>query len=389
MQLSLATNFDPELLRQASAFPVVEVYGKLPRDFVGGGRAGYTSGTVDRSGLEAHVTLARSLGIKFSYLLNASCLGNREWSREGGREIRAMLDYLSTIGVDSITVSIPYLAELIKKRYPHFQVKIGIFANIDSPTRARFWEDLGADAIVLESFSINRDVAMLAAIRSAVRCSLHLIANFSCLPRCPLQGYHMNGISHGSNTADRVPFVDYCIFKCSALMLKEPSLLVKSQWIRPEDLAVYEKLGFSDFKLLERNAPTETLMQRVAAYSRRQSPDNLLELIRPFGFRREVGKRFGWFMGTALHHPRLVFPLYKLLKRRGMLYPLRGTPEVLESKKIPPDFLAEIARRPCSLVHDCRDCTYCDDIAAKAYHVDSEFHRECSALYEKVFRILC
>jgi collagenase-like PrtC family protease len=389
MSLSVATNFDPEFLRQAAAYPVAEVYGKLPRDVVGGGRASYSTGGTGRPELEAHVALAHSLGIRFSYLLNASCLGNREWTREGQRQIRDLLDYLSEIKVDSVTVSIPFLAELIRRHYPHFRLKIGIFANIDSPTRARFWEDLGAHSLVLESFSVNRNFPLLQAIRAAVSCQLQLIANFACLPKCPLQIYHMNGISHGSNTADAGPFIDYCVFKCSSMSLADPVLLLKSQWIRPEDLKVYEELGYDQFKILERNAPTESLIQRVRSYSERVSPANFLELIQPFGFKKNVKKEAGWFLNLVFERPRLVFSLYKLLKLRGMLYPLQGAPQVLESAKIPADFLAQIARRPCSTHHDCRDCTYCADILAQAYRVDPDYRDTCLALYKKVFRQIC
>jgi len=388
-RLSVATNFDDEFLRQVAGGTVDEIYGKLPRDFVGGGRASYTTGDTDRRRLAAHVTLARSLGIRFSYLLNASCLGNREWSRSGYREIRRLLDEVAGLQVDSITVSIPYLAEIIKKHYPQLRVKIGIFANIDSPVRARFWEDLGADSLVLESFSINRQFPLLKAIREAVCCDLQLIANFSCLPRCPLQVYHMNGISHGSNTTDTTPFIDYCVFKCSSMMLKDPALLLKSNWIRPEDLPRYRDLGFSRFKILERNAPTEVLVARVRAYEQGRSPANLLELIQPFGFKKDVRKEWGWFVGLLLERPRLVFSLYRLLRLRGLLYPLQGNPVTLAAAKIPDGFLDEVARRPCSTVQDCNGCDYCGDIARAAYRVEPGYRDACLRLYDNVFRQLC
>ncbi|MBF0501238.1 MAG: U32 family peptidase [Candidatus Riflebacteria bacterium] len=389
MNLSVATNFDDEMLRRISSYPVEEIYGKLPRDFVGGGRASYSTGDVGKSGLESHIRLAHSLGIRFNYLLNASCLGNREWSRHGYREIRRLLDYLVQVGVDSVTVSMPYLAEVIKKHYPRFLLKIGIFANIDSPIRARFWEDLGADSIVLESFSLNRSFALLGAIREKVSCKLQLIANFLCLPNCPMQVSHMNGISHGSNTEDTTPFIDYCIFKCSSMTLKDPSLLIKSRWIRPEDLSFYEARGFHSFKLLERNAPTDTLVKRVAAYAARTSPDNLMELIQPFGFKKEVRKEFGWYWSLLKERPGLVFSLYKLLKLRGMLFPLQNNPISLDSHKIPANFLDEISRRPCAAVNDCRDCGYCRSISDAAYRVDETYRDECLRWYKTVFRKLC
>ncbi len=389
MRLSVATNFDNEFLRRISSYPVEEVYGKLSRDFVGGGRASYSAEKIDVSALESHVQAAHNLGIKFNYLMNSVCLGNREWSGSGIREIRRILDYLSKIKVDSITVSIPYLAELIKKHYPDFFLKIGIYANIDSSIRARFWEDLGADMLILESFSINRNFPVLKEISKAVSCRLQLIANFSCLPRCPMQIYHMTGISHGSNSHDKGTFIDYCVFKCSSMTLENPALLIKSNWIRPEDISFYENLGFDSFKLLERGAPTETLVARVKAYSGRKSPENLLDLIQPFGFREEIKTDYKLFLNLLFEKPRLVFHLYKLLKKRGMLFPLKGTPVFLDSSKIPPDFLTAISKLPCSISSDCKDCVYCQSILKATYRIDEGYKAECMRLYKKVFSILC
>lgn len=375
MRLSVATNFDNKLLDQISSYPVEDIYGKLTRDFIGGGRASYTTGGINKKILEDHIKHAHKLGIKFNYLLNSVCMGNREWTKRGVKKIRRFLDWLGKIGVDSVTVSIPYLAEIIKKRYPHFLLKIGIFSNIDSSSRARFWENLGADMLTLESFSINRNFQILEEIRGAVKCGLQLIANFTCIPNCPMQIYHMVGLSHGSNSSDNAPFIDYCILKCSYYLLKDPVMLIKSNWIRPEDIRYYESIEYINFKILERNAPTEVMVSRVKAYSNRTSPDNLLELIQPYGFTKEIKKEFGW---SLLGRPRLMLDLQRLIKKRGMLYPLKDNPVYLDSKKIPSDFLERISER-----------SYCDAIAGESYRIDEDYKKECMDLYNRVFNKLC
>jgi len=67
------------------------------------------------------------------------------------------------------------------------------------------------------------------------------------------------GLSHGSTAGVKDPFVDYCALKCSYHTLNDPRLIIKSQWIRPEDVNRYEDIGYYDFKLLERNAPTDLM----------------------------------------------------------------------------------------------------------------------------------
>ena len=114
MRLSAATNFDDELLQELQGYPVVEVFGKLPRDFVGGGRASYMLAPVSRGRVKRHVAEARKRGIRFNYLLNPVCLGNREFRRWGQRRIAALLDWLGDIGVEAVTVSVPLLLEFVK-----------------------------------------------------------------------------------------------------------------------------------------------------------------------------------------------------------------------------------------------------------------------------------
>lgn len=392
MKLSVATNFDNHLIDRIFSYPVEDIYGKLTRDFLGGGRASYTTQGIGASKLRDHIEYAHKKGIKFNYLLNSVCLGNWEWTRKGIRRIRGLLDRLSELRVDSITVAIPYLAEIIKKDYPHFFLKAGIFANIDSVDRVRFWEDLGADMLTLESYSINRNFPLLSAIRKSVSCRLQLIVNFTCLPRCPMQIYHMTGLSHASASNNKAPFFDYSVLKCTYHLLKEPKLLVRSGWIRPEDIKQYQEVGYSDFKVLERNAPTDALVNRVEAYAKGVSPKNLLGLLQPFGFQRETKTKRAWllryffsFFGGSVN----LCDVNRLLKKRGLVYSLKGDPVFLDSEKMPADFLVQIKNRQCSLIGGCSECGYCEEIVESAYQIDKKYQEECIDLYERVFEQLC
>jgi hypothetical protein len=116
MRLSVATNFDPALVDALRGYPVVELFGKLREDAVGGGRAPYQLAPVSRSLLAAHVRHARAAGISFNYLLNASCLGNREVTRAGQAEIEELCGWLCGIGVETVTVSSPFLLRIVKTR---------------------------------------------------------------------------------------------------------------------------------------------------------------------------------------------------------------------------------------------------------------------------------
>jgi collagenase-like PrtC family protease len=379
MKLTVAANYDPQLVPKLSPYPVSEVYGKFPVDIVGGGRPSYMGSPLSRRQLREYVSLLAEHGIAFNYLLNAACMGNREWTRSWQKRLTSLLGSLQAMGIAWLTVSTPYLLEMIKARFPHFRVKVGIFAQVDTPRRARFWEQLGADAITLESFSINRDLSRLRAIRRAVRCDLQLIANHPCLPNCPMQSYHQNGIAHGSDGSGTL-FIDYCFLRCCNMRLDDPSLLIKAGWIRPEDVGRYEEMGFTTFKLLERGIPSEELLKRVRAYSERRFDGNLAELILPYGFGQAIKKRRFWairhFLKPWQINPMWLKSLLGLAKAEGMLFPLAEQSIQIDSAAIPPSFLDGFRDRDCAML-DCAECGYCERIAGRAVRVIPAFRDEC------------
>lgn len=390
MKLTVPANYDPELVPELARYPVVEVYGKLPSDPVGGGRASYMASPLTEADLARYIAVLSRHGIAFNYLLNSSCQGNREWTRAWQRQLMRLLEKLGTLGVRHLTVSTPFLLEVIKARFPRFSVKVGIYAQVDTPRRARFWEDLGADAINLESFSINRDFPRLAAIRAAVRCDLQLIANHSCLPNCPLQSYHQNGFAHSSD-GSRTVFVDYCFLRCSQMRLEDPALFIKSGWIRPEDVARYEALGYTTFKLIERGMPSAELLRRVAAYSARRFEGNLAELLLPYCFKQPVRRPWSWFLRWFFKPfqlpPGKLRGLLDLVRSQGMLFPRPDQPIHIDAARIPHDFLAAFEKRDCAAL-DCRRCGYCEEIAREAVRIEPEFHRRSLEQYRTMHSAL-
>ena len=386
MRLSVAANYDTELVPELARYPVKEIYGKYPADIVGGGRPSYMGSPLSRKSLKNYVEVLKQHGIEFNYLFNSSCLGNREWSGRWQKKTNHLLDELSEMGIPWLTVSTPFLLELIKNRYPHFKVKVGIYAQVDTAERARFWADLGADSITLESFSINRAFERLHEIRRAVTCDLQLIANHCCLPNCAMQPYHQNQFAHASDGSGGL-FLDYCFLNCSLLRLQNPRFFIQAGWIRPEDLSLYENMGFTSFKLMERNIPSENLLQRVKAYSERFFKGNLAELFLSHGFPKPPpGPRiWNWrfFFRPLDLNPRRLVPFLRLARRQGMLFPRDSFPIHIDAVKIPSDFLDHMREQGCG-EKGCQECGYCEDVAEAAVGIESPFLQESIAELKKV-----
>lgn len=388
MQLSVPANYDIDLVPRLKKYPVEEVYGKLPHDFVGGGRPSYMAGRLTLRQLGEYVAALRRNDIEFNYLLNSACLANCEWSRSWQKKLNRLLTELAAMGVTRLTVTSPYLLERIRAAFPYFYIRAGIYAQVDTPSRARFWEDLGANMITLESFSINRDFERLKAIRSAVSCSLQLIANHPCLPNCAMQSYHQNTFAHASN-GERGLFIDYCFLRCTLLRLKDPSLFLKAAWIRPEDIGEYESLGFTKFKLLERNIPSEELIRRIEAYARRQSPEDLAELLIPHGFESEEPRSAFWllkhFFKPLQVNPLRLRELRQLANKAGMLSRPVSKVVRIQSSKLPADFIQQVQQAPCP---ECRTCSLCSRLADRAVVFDEPARQDLIARLERFGRQL-
>jgi hypothetical protein len=87
---------------------------------------------------------------------------------------------------------------------------------------------------------VNRHFDVLEAIRDAVDCELKLLVNEGCLYRCPFRYAHFNFFSHVNGPPPR-PNVqdDYYYHKCLTMRINDPSQILKSPFIRPEDLKEY------------------------------------------------------------------------------------------------------------------------------------------------------
>lgn len=395
MKLSVATNFQPDLIDAVKRYPVTELFGKLPSDSMGGGRASFMLSSLSVAQLKDHIRSAAKAGIGFNYLINPACLDNREYTREGQKDLERLLEMVEECGATAVTISLPFLLPIIKKRHPGLNVRVGVYARVDTVAKAKFWEELGADCITLESISVNRDFAMLSAIRQAVKLELQLIANSNCLMFCPMSGQHMVNLSHASQKghASRGFMIDYCALRCSVEKLADPSNYLRSEFIRPEDLATYMQLGFTSFKILERGAPTSVLALRVKAYAERRYEGNLLDLIQPYGYKSTFDETPGgsenflrfikYFFRPATVKTSGLLKLKKLAERRGLLSTMEWDPVYIDNKQLD-GFLDGMKGISCRTT-DCSACGYCKAWTEKAVRVDRRFQLEMLKLYAEAF----
>ncbi len=386
MKLSVPSNWDNELIHKINKDNVEEIYGKLAQDAIGGGRTSFILPQVSKKRVKKHIEIVHSYKLKFNYLLNSTCLGNIEWSRGGQKNICKLLDWIEAINTDSVTVAIPYLLQLIKKRYPGFKVNISTQSGISSIEEAKFWQDLGADKITLSVHKVNRDFKLLEALRKNLKCKLQLIANLHCLKNCPFWLYHGNCSSHNSRLGNegRRFMIDYSFLMCSYIKLKEPENLIRSEWIRPEDLHYYEDIGIDMIKLVNRTMSTERIQAIVGAYTDERYEGNLLDLF------SNPAKTFILQKPNLLYKFRYFFHpfsvnLFRLFKARKLI----NESKIYIDNRALDGFIDYFLKNDNCRLKGCQECQYCDAVAKKVIKIlDQDSYKDLINKYDKFLNYL-
>jgi len=130
---------------------VKETYGQITIDNpIGSGRAYDLIPQVDMADLERYIAYSREKNIGFNYTLNTTCLGNKEFTEKGMKEVLRFLDDLYDAGVRSLTVTLPSLIELIRRKNYDFEIKASTVCQVINANKAMSYKRMGADVIVLD-----------------------------------------------------------------------------------------------------------------------------------------------------------------------------------------------------------------------------------------------
>lgn len=284
MQLIVTTNWDEKFLDGLDSNVVEWVSGRLPRDPVGGSSITPENmlKRINRKGVESYIKKVHRRKMKFNYLLDGHCTGNKEYGWYGADAMLKMVKWISDSGADGLTVVIPHLVQVVKKDYPHLKIGFGGSRVIWEMTRVKYYDQEGVDWIILHG-TTNRNFKLLRAIRNVVRCDLWLVANSGCLLFCNFGYDHDNYLAHASNyTADFV-YTDYFNLHCDKTRCEKPEEFIKGPWIRPEDLSVYENCGYNKFLIYPNTNQTDQMLAVINSYKNRSFDGNLLELLSAIG----------------------------------------------------------------------------------------------------------
>lgn len=321
---------------------VLHTYGNMTKGpaVTASGRSVGTLPEVDLDVLSRYLKHSADNGIGFNYTLNPPHLGNREFSREGAASIKRLLHEIHEAGVRHVIVTMPSLIEIVKSTRLDFGIMASVLCQVSTPNRALEIKRLGADRIVPDE-SVVRDFKLLKRIREAFGGGMELIVNPCCHKECMYRWPHYNQMAECSGAAAGSDDA-YYHNRCLARVFEDPANILRSMWIRPEDLGCYEAIGIECFKVQGRHLLSldvgkkprrGDLTRTVECYIRGSYDGDLNDLIYAFN------------------------PFYNALrvpldnaKLEGFLKPFA------EGKKV--------CRR------DCAGCGYCGDFAKRVVDAD-------------------
>ena len=309
------------------------------------GRPGVGLPQLGLNELENYIKYSKERNIDFNYTINASYMGNREFTQDGINQVKNSLHQLYEAGVRSLTVAMPSLLELVRATGLDFKIKASTICQIINANHALSFKKTGVDRIVTGE-SINRDFEALKEIRAAFGEKVEIIVNSICHIDCVNRMFHYNQIAgdafHVSNDASR----DYYPHRCLIKRHENMENILKLSWVRPEDIKHYCAIGINYFKLQGRQLVLNgDPVRAVECYFKEEYDGNLLDLLEMF---------------TSAYAFRVFIDNKKLA---GFLEPFYGEKGFCR--------------------HNCSTCGYCKAFAQKC--MDSDKAAEISLLTNKFY----
>ncbi|MDD3815734.1 MAG: U32 family peptidase [Desulfocapsaceae bacterium] len=261
---------------------ISEIYGSFQEGTFNSARPAKYLPAVNQKQFQHHVALAREKGIGFNYLFNAPSYANLEYTHEGRRELAALLGFLVDIGVTSVTVAIPYLVEIISSTFPQLEVVTSTIGYVGAVAGINQYHKAGASRVVLD-VEVNRDFQFLRKACATSPVPLEIIVNPVCISQCHFKYNHYCVASMGSQSFLRggagIPYNQYYLNWCFLQKLQREEEFLKSPWVRPEDLHLWEEAGLSYFKIAGRGLPSSEILRLCRSYLAGDFSGNLLELL--------------------------------------------------------------------------------------------------------------
>lgn len=265
--MALFDFFDVLNTSRETKHPVRVVYAADRFSLTGSGRAA-SSLSERRLPIKDYVQAAHAVNVKFHWLYNAPNLGNREWTPEFRKKLRAQMEELVEAGVDCCVAAHPVILDMLRQWAPELKRGTSVNTHLDSVERARqIVEFPGVSTIMMDHRNV-RNFSLIRELRKAFPTKeIIVLVNESCLRDCVYQSFHQAALSAASQIDGCVSDPDFCHLCCGREKLSRPENTLKAPWIRPEDIKHVFEAGGTLVKLAGRTESTAWIREVTTAYA--------------------------------------------------------------------------------------------------------------------------
>lgn len=289
------------------------------------GRGIIPSETVKRN-LAADLRKFAEAGIRLCLLLNGNCYGRHALARSFFQHLGDTVDFLTgEYSVAGVTTASPLIARFLRTNFPGLEIRASVNMEIGTPEGVEYLEDYFDSFYLKREFNYHREVILrMRDFCHARGKKMYLLANSGCLNFCSARTFHDNLVAHQHEVSEMDNAFEFH-GECTVFLKKADrrhGLLSKSNFIRPEDVPLYED-WCDGMKLATRTNFNPLAV--VSAYFSGQWHGNLLDLTEPA-------------------HSELLLP------------------EILDSRRFPSGY----AEKRFSCSRDCPNCGYCREVQQRA-----------------------
>jgi collagenase-like PrtC family protease len=260
-------------LKRFNRNSIREIYLSGPQKYSGSGRA---MGKTELNQFLEVVEKIHKHGVRVNLVLNPTCEGSDWYCSDS---MTAKIDYLQRLheehGVEAVTIANPIYVKAVRKHLPNIEICASVLSDIDCIQRALVYARAGAN-VITPDVNINRNLELLKEIKKVTGAELRLMVNEGCLHKCPFRKFHFNYMSHMSKEGLREQEV--FLPHCHQIIKEDLSQILKSCWIRPEDITKYSEIA-QFFKVVGRELPKSKVVRAVTAYMEESWEGDLLDIV--------------------------------------------------------------------------------------------------------------
>ncbi len=327
---------------------IYETYGSIPNYLLGSIRPGNSLKQITEKDLLDYIKKSKEFGIEFNYIMNSTVINDFEFNEKVKKEMVSFINKLINAGLKRITLSIPYLIKFIRVNFPNLHIVASICMNISSVSELNSIIEMGANSFVIPK-DLNRNFRLLKKfVKNKKNLTLKLLCTTPCLYKCSDLNYHMNISAYQDSVKNNNNSVPEAAINCQLKRFSYPVEFLKSPWIRPEDLKIYDSIGISYFKLDGRDKPEKYILEVIKAYFNEFFEGNLLYL----------------FQGS---YPKTEEDFYNLIGENTFKIGV-----FIDNKKLE-KFIDGFLYEKLNCDDGCQNCNYCENWKDKVLKINEDF----------------